>query len=84
MTKNNNKVSKKELYRNYSERNGNAGNSNGNYIDYVKRAESVYEGEKKIANIRKRHMSKIALRLKKKQSKQRQEIRMYAKMYHIN
>lgn len=84
MTKNNNKVSKKELYRNYSERHGNAGNSNGNYIDYVKRAESVYEGEKKIANIRKRHMSKIALRLKKKQSKQRQEIRMYAKMYHIN
>lgn len=77
MTKNNNKVSKKELYRNYSERHGNAENSNGNYIDYVKRAESVYEGEKKIANIRKRHMSKIALRLKKKRSKQRQDSRMY-------
>lgn len=66
VTKNNNKVSKKELYRKYSERHGNTGNANGNYIDYVKRAESVYEGEKKIANIRKRHMYKIALRLKKK------------------
>lgn len=61
VTKNGHRISNRNLYEKYSIKG--AGLGKGNFITYVKRAEQIFEGEKAIGNVTRKHMQKIRKRL---------------------
>lgn len=63
VTKNGRRISCENVYIKYSIKG--AGQGDGNFISYVKRAERIFANEKGVTRIRKIHMQKIRKQLNK-------------------
>lgn len=63
ITKYGNRISKKNLYEKYTIKGAHIGK--GNFLTYVKRAEKVFNNERGVGQIKRRHLVKIKRRLNK-------------------